>query len=175
MTRFQCCKKVREVTRHENFTPVLLYSLIVLFLFSDSNLMAPNLTAIADSFNMTHVERDVKVVGYTNLVFNLVGAATTLVVGYLADRYERRTLFTLVVLIAAFACLLTILVYTYEELLACRAFVAIGLGGVLPIIYSFIGDEFSSNTRGRMCAMVGVSCLSTTHPVSLSLSLCVKF
>ena len=51
-----------------------MLSLTTTFLFADQNLMAPNLTAIADSFGFSNEERDSKLGGQIAVGFFLVGA-----------------------------------------------------------------------------------------------------
>eukprot|EP00976_Prorocentrum_cordatum_P087161 1186793-Prorocentrum_minimum.AAC.3 len=59
------------------YTAVML-SLTTTFLFADQNLMAPNLTAIAEDFGFSEDERDSKLGGQIALGFFLVGAPVCL-------------------------------------------------------------------------------------------------
>lgn len=84
-------KKEEEEERYINFhcfrvkesTYVLvLFMSINIFLFADQNLLAPNLTVIAQEYGMTDDERDVYLGGYISLGFFAVGGTVSMIVGY---------------------------------------------------------------------------------------------
>jgi len=60
----------------------------------DQNLLAPNLTDVAQEFNFSDTERDTKLGGEISLSLFLVGAPAALVVGYWTDHVNRRNLYT---------------------------------------------------------------------------------
>ena len=70
---------------------VLLASL-AFCLYADQNLMSPNLTQIAHTFNLTDAERDRILGGELSVSFFLVGGAAALSLGYLTDHMKRTTL-----------------------------------------------------------------------------------
>jgi MFS family permease len=59
------------------------------FLFADQNLMAPNLSAIAEDFGFDDVQRDMKLGGQIPFAFFVVGGAISLVIGPMADWMDR--------------------------------------------------------------------------------------
>ena len=65
---------------------VTLLLICAAFLFADTNLVAPNLSAIATEFNMTNIERDLYLGGYLGLGFFLLGAPASFLVGFLTDK-----------------------------------------------------------------------------------------
>ena len=68
-------------------------------LSADQNLLAPNLTAVANDFGFDHDERDKYLGGFISAAFFLLGAPAALLVGYLSDITDRtRLLFWVVVL-----------------------------------------------------------------------------
>jgi MFS family permease len=136
---------------------IVLLALINLLLFADQNLMAPNLTQIARDLGLSDLERDVKLGGDISLVFFVLGGAVTLVIGYLTDRLSRKRLFALVVLIGALPCFLTGLARSYGQLFWLRALTGIGIGGVIPLTYSLIGDYFKPGSRPLAVAAVSVA------------------
>jgi MFS family permease len=136
---------------------IVLLALINLLLFADQNLMAPNLTQIARDLGLSDLERDVKLGGNISLVFFVLGGAITLVIGYLTDRLSRKRLFALVVLIGALPCFLTGLARNYDQLFWLRALTGIGIGGVIPLTYSLIGDYFKPGSRPLAVASVSVA------------------
>ena len=54
------------------------------------------------------------------------------------------------------ACFLTFWTTTYWELYICRAVTGFSIGGALPLIYSILGDMFTSDERHKVNACVGI-------------------
>jgi MFS family permease len=133
---------------------VMLLAAINLFLFADQNLMAPNLTQIAHDFGFDAVQRDVKLGGQISLVFWVLGAIVTLGIGYFTDMISRKRLFIAVVIIGEVPCLLSGFAQTYDQLFWLRALTGIGIGGVMPITFSLIGDYFSHRSRAIAAAWI---------------------
>jgi len=148
--KVSCWKSERNVTMGLLLT-------ITCFLFMDQNLMAPNLTDIARSFNMTDIQRDTKLGGEISLSLFLVGAPVSLVVGFHADRVNRKILYSTVVLFGETGCLLTAFVEEYWHLFVLRALTGVALGGALPLIYSMLADMYPAPERPRASAFVGLT------------------
>ena len=72
---------------------IKLFSLTTILLFADQNLMSPNLTAMAEEYGFDDEERDTKLGGHIALAFWMLGAPAAIVVGILADQYNRSRLF----------------------------------------------------------------------------------
>lgn len=106
---------------------VSLYIITITILYADLNLVAPNLSIIADEFGMTDDERDVKLGGLLALGFFLVGAPVSYIVGWLADSRNRSPLFAATVFVGELACLCTTFVKGYWQLYICRCVVWLGL------------------------------------------------
>ena len=106
--------------------------------------MSPNLTAIANEFDMDNIERDRKLGGDIALAFFLLGAPASLIVGFFADTHDRRKLFGCTVFVGEMACFFTYFVRTYNQLFLCRALTGFSIGGALPVIYSILGDLFGA-------------------------------
>lgn len=123
----------------------------------DQNLLAPNLTAIADSFGFSAHERDQKLGGNVAFGFFIVGGSFALIIGYFTDIVNRCMLFGVVVSLGETACLATYWVQNYEQLLVCRILTGISFGGATPIIYSILGDHYSGSSRIYVSTMVGVA------------------
>ena len=76
-------------------------------LFMDMNLMAPNLSTIAEEFRMNDDERDVKPGGMIVFGFLLVGVPVSFLLGWLADSISRSPLFAVTaVFVGEIGCLL---------------------------------------------------------------------
>jgi len=142
---------------------IALYASCTILLFADQNLMAPNLTAIANEFGFDNEERDRKLGGDIALAFWLLGAPAAIIVGCLADNDNcsssnnpRSKLFAWTVWIGEGACLATYFVTTYEQLYWCRALTGFSVGGALPLVYSLLGDLFGAHERHFASALVGM-------------------
>lgn len=136
---------------------VFLISLTIFFLFADQNLLAPNLSSIADEFGFDDHERDQKLGGYIAMGFFIVGAPIALIVGYLTDMMNRCYLFGLVVLLGSTSSLSTYWVKSYEELFVCRIFTGISIGGINPVIFSMIGDLYPGESRIHVSTVIGIA------------------
>lgn len=126
---------------------LFIFSITTVLLFADQNLMAPNLTAIAEDFDLDDEERDRKLGGDISLAFFIVGAPASYVVGLLADTGDRAKIFGWTVFIGEAACLLTYFAQSYTQLYICRAVTGFSVGGALPVIYSILGDLFKAEGR----------------------------
>ena len=126
------------------------------FLFADQNLMGPNLTQIASDFGFNEIERDSKLGGEISLVFWLIGGVVTLFFGYLTDIVSRKKLLILAILFGEIPCLLTGFVENYSQFFWLRALTGIGIGAIIPITYSLIGDYFPSNKRSTIIGYLGL-------------------
>ncbi|EED94687.1 hypothetical protein THAPSDRAFT_261312 [Thalassiosira pseudonana CCMP1335] len=133
---------------------VLLYLITITILFSDMNLMAPNLSTIADEFGFDEDECDIKLGGLVALGFFFVGAPASFLIGWLADSINRSPLFAATVFIGEFGCLLVYFVQTYPQLYACRVLTGISIGGAIPIVFSVLGDLYPANQRAAIAAIV---------------------
>jgi Major Facilitator Superfamily len=153
-----CLVTVRRIRKRRRNCTAAIFTVTTVLLFADQNLMAPNLTAIAQEFHFTDEERDRKLGGDIALAFFVLGAPASYVVGCLADSewLPRSALFAATVGIGEGACFLTYFARTYWELYACRAVTGFSLGGALPLIYSFLGDLFSAEERHTVSALVGI-------------------
>ena len=134
-----------------------LLTLTTVFMMADQNLLAPNLTAVADDFNFTKRERDQKLGGQLAAAFFLVGAPSSLVIGHLSDTRNRILVFAAVVLIGEAPCFATYWVRTYTQLLILRALTGISVGGVLPLLYSVLGDLFAEEHRSLVSAALATA------------------
>lgn len=136
---------------------VILLALISFFLFADQNLMAPNLTQIANEFGFSPNERDVKLGGNISFMFWVLGGMVTLGIGYLTDLISRKTLFIITIIFGEIPCVLTGFAENYTQLFWLRALTGIAIGGALPLTYSLIGDYFSHRTRASAAGWIGLA------------------
>jgi MFS family permease len=133
---------------------VILIAAINLFIFADQNLMAPNLTQIAHDFGFSDVQRDVMLGGRISLAFWVLGALITLCIGYFTDMVSRKQLFVATAIIGELPCLFSGFAENYTQLFWLRALTGIGVGGMIPITFSMIGDFFSHKNRAAAAAWI---------------------
>jgi Major Facilitator Superfamily len=151
-----------EDSLHQSAPDRPLYSICILaitciLLFADQNLLAPNLTAIAQEFNLTPQERDSKLGGQLALAFFCWGAPVSLLVGYWADVTTRRPLLLAsVVILGESACAMSFFARDFAQLFWCRALTGISLGGSMPLLYSLLGDLFPASERHIVTAMLSI-------------------
>jgi Major Facilitator Superfamily len=133
---------------------VAIYMVTLAFLYADMNLLAPNLSDIADEFGFDDDERDRKLGGQIAVAFFLVGAPVSFLVGWLADSHQRAPLFAAIVFFGELGCFITYFTTTYTGLFICRVWTGIAVGGSLPIIFSVLGDLYKAGNRAAIAAVV---------------------
>lgn len=121
---------------------------IAFFLFADQNLIAPNLQNIGRSFGFTtDAEIDWYLGGLIPILFFILGGAVSLSMGYLSQRYSRKNLLLFTLFLGEGTCLLSGLARNYTEFTILRTLTGFGLGGVFPLLFSVLGDYFTSRSR----------------------------
>jgi putative MFS transporter len=74
--------------------------------------------------------------------------------GRLADRYGRKTIFQITLLVFSVGTLLSAAAPTYELLLVARVLAGIGLGGELPVVATLVSEFSPRAARGRMIVLL---------------------
>ena len=110
------------------------------------------LTAVAEDFNFSKKERDEKLGGQLAAAFFLVGAPSSIIIGHLSDTKNRIIVFATVVLIGEAPCFATYWVQNYTQLLILRSLTGVSVGGILPLLYSILGDMFCASHRSLVSA-----------------------
>ena len=131
-------------------------AIISFFMFADQNLLGPNMTLIAEDFDIVE-SKDQYLGGLIPLVFWLLGGTVALIVGYFTDKVSRINLFVFIVLIGEIPCLLSGFANTYTEFFILRALTGIGIGGIIPLTYSLLGDYYSANERIKVVTIIGLA------------------
>lgn len=131
---------------------VFLMLIMLVFLKMDFMLMVPSVPLIMGEFGKTEAD-----VGLIGSMFIFTGAIIALIWGYLADSYERKYLVIFTIVIGEIPCLLTGYVRTYQELFIIRSLTGLGIGGIMPLIFSMIGDVVSERERTTAAAWVGLA------------------
>lgn len=146
----------RRLTECHDSRAFALLCAAMFFVYSDQNLLAPNLSQIADFFGFDDDERDAKLGGQISVAFFLLGLPATLIIGLLCDVVQRKTVLVATLVLGQGPCLLTIFVTEYWQLFLLRMLTGVAVGGALPLVYSIAGDLFPSTSRAYASATVGV-------------------
>jgi predicted MFS family arabinose efflux permease len=125
---------------------------------SEQNLLAPNLSAVAASFNFTAAEKDLAAGGLALSLF-LVGAPAALLIGAAADGAATRRvdLLVLVLLLGTAGCIGSACAWTYAQLCVARALTGVSLGGALPLTFSLLGDLAGPAQRTALSGRIGLA------------------
>jgi MFS family permease len=118
------------------------------FLFADQNLMAPNLKNIGRSLGLENqTDIDTYLGGVVPACFFILGGLVSISMGYLSQQFSRKHLLIGAVILGELPCFLTGFASSYTEFLIYRTLCGFGLGGVFPILFSILGDYFSTKSR----------------------------
>lgn len=131
---------------------MVLLIFITVFLYADTSILFPNYTLIMEEFEINEAQ-----MGLVSSAFIIIGAVATILWGVIADRSSRKMMLVIGVLAGDIACMLTAFAKSYEQLLVIRAFTGIGIGVIIPISNSLIGDYFSPKKRGAALSWFGVA------------------
>jgi MFS family permease len=146
---FQKCSDVYSAT---------LCFVSLAFVYSVHNLIAPNMTAIATMWNYSAVQRDEYLGGELTLIFYAPGVLFAILFGYLSGVYPRKTLFVVLIVTTALPTFVTTWINSFTQLAMARALTGMGIGGVLPVVYSLVGDWFPAQQRSAATAYVTAAC-----------------
>lgn len=133
---------------------VLVVLVALGFMYSVHNLIAPNMTALARLFHFNNFERDAYIGGELTLFFYSSGVLGALLGGVFSGVADRVLLLTGLAVATGISCLLTARVATFNELVWARALTGLAIGGLLPVVYSLVGDWFPAKRRATATAYV---------------------
>jgi len=102
-------------------------------------------------------EKDDQLAGRAALWFWLLGGVTALLVGYLTDKLPRKLMLFGTIVLGAAPCLATAFVKNADQFVLLRALTGFGIGAVIPLTYSLIGDLFSAQKRVVATAWMGLA------------------
>jgi putative MFS transporter len=114
-----------------------------LFDAADVAILTFVLAPISAEFHLTALQSgSVASVAFVGMAIGSVGA------GWLSDRFGRRPIFTVSMLVWGIASLVTAFAFNYESLLACRFVTGIGMGAELPCAVALISEYLPARRRG---------------------------
>lgn len=131
-------------------------------LHADQNLAAPNLSAIANDFEMTPMQKDTRLGGMVQFGFFLIGGAVSLLVGPATDQVDRVTLLSAVVLSGAVPSLMMSLFTPSSKagffyFFLARVCTGIAIGGSFPVLFSLTADLFPPSQRTMISAYISAA------------------
>lgn len=125
----------------------VLLMIICLFVFCQQTLDAPNLTQIGMSFGLRGPSID-EVIGGKSFMWQMVVISVSLILfGYLSDMTNRKMLLGISLLLAGVSYLFASFARSPGQFIILRSLGGIGIGGFVPVMFSIIGDMFSSRSR----------------------------
>jgi MFS family permease len=148
-----------ELKQHSG-APLSFFLILLMsfFLFADQNLIAPNFQSIGKSLGIQSVfEMDRLLGGIVPVCFFILGGLVSLSMGYFTQRFPRKNLLILSVILGEVPCFLTSYANSFSEFLIYRTLCGFGLGGVFPIIFSIVGDYLSSRSRAIGAGYISLS------------------
>ncbi|MEG0134048.1 MAG: MFS transporter [Clostridium sp.] len=119
----------------------------------DSGIVSPARTIIANSFSLTD-SMSIWVI----TIYTLAYAVSMPITGKLSDRYGRKKVYMISILLFAIGslmCGLSNFFGNYQFLLFSRVIQALGGGGIMPIATAYIGSSFPPEKRGTALGLVG--------------------
>lgn len=139
----------------------LLLGLAFCAVWSANNVMAPNLTEMADFFNLQGAaQRDLYLGSYCALATGVFSFPIAAGIGVLADLVSRQRLFCVTVVGGGISALVTARAKTYPVLFAARLINGGFMAGSTPVAFSFLGDLFAVEERNAassgLTAMMGL-------------------
>jgi len=139
-------------------------SLAFFAIWSPQNLMAPNLTQMADYFHFTSGQRDLYLGAYIAFATGVLSLPISGFLGFLSDNIEsRKKLYALTVFLGGISSICTGLSTTYTQLYFARLFCGSCMSGCVPIVFSLLGDLFDAKNRNiassGLTAMMGAGIL----------------
>lgn len=136
----------------------LLLAVAFLFVWSPQNLMAPNLTQMADFFGFTPEQRDLYLGAYVAFATGVLSLPVSAAIGFVADLVaSRKRLYAWTCLVGGVSAILTGLSRTYAQLYFARFVCGGCMSGSVPIAFSLLGDLF--DTKDRNAASAGLTAM----------------
>ncbi|MBU4204237.1 MAG: MFS transporter [Acidobacteria bacterium] len=140
---------------------IILFLFILLFNYADQSLLSPLLNPLLSDFfgRMDNVVP----LGWVSFVFTVLSALSMMAAGFLADRTSRIRICLAGCVLYGTVSLLTVFVphgeTGYAVFFIARALNGIGVGAVVPAIFSMIGDAVPARRRTTAFGFVSVAML----------------
>lgn len=141
---------MNEQQQHRQILIVLFMGVFMAAL--DSAVVAPAIPALRAAFGVGNSQ-----ISLVTIVFVLFTLSSTPLMASLSDRYSRRPVYLINVLIFAFGSFLIGVAPQFELVLVGRALQGIGGGGITPVASAVVGDVFAVEERGKVLGLIGAT------------------
>jgi len=159
-------KSLLNNKKHNNFkifggTAFVVFLAVLLFGYADQSLLSPLINPLLTFFfNNTD---NIVPMGWISFFFTFFSAAAMMAAGILADKRSRLKICFIGCMLYAVISILTILIphgsFGYVLFLLTRILSGVGIGLVIPAIYSLVGDTIHAERRTMGFAFVTVAIL----------------
>lgn len=141
------------------FSSIVALIVCVCLIHSEQNLLAPNMSAVAESLGLNAVEKDEYLGGGLAVALFMVGGPAAMLVGVGADSasFRRVDLLCFVLLLGTAGCGGSALAVTYNQLFLARSLTGVSLGGALPLSFSLLGDLVGPAQRTAFSGRLGLA------------------
>ncbi len=143
-----------EQTKKKNFGLILAVYLLGIFMGAlDTGIVTPARTIIQNNLSV-----DEKTGIWMITIYTLAYAASIPIMGKLADKYGRKTIYLTSIFlfgVGSLFCGLAQNLDSFTVLLVARSIQAIGGGGILPVATAEFGTTFPKEKRGMALGLVG--------------------
>jgi len=112
------------------YAVLILMVLMAMFLNADNLVLSPNIDAIEAEFGVSDTD-----IGNISALFVVIGAAVSLLWGYLGDKGSRKLLLVLSIIIGEIPCALTAFALNWPQFFWLRILSGIGVGASFPIAF----------------------------------------
>ena len=133
-----------------------LLTLIMVLLLSQQNLDSPNLTQIGKSFGLDPGNIRLFIGGKAYLGTTIVSSIALIIFGYLTDKVNRKTLLVISAAISGAAYLAAPFAVTVDQYIIMRSAAGVGIGGIVPVMFSITGDIFTERSRAAASGVIMV-------------------
>ena len=89
-------------------------------------------------------------------IAGLIGAFVTLIFGKLSDMYGRRIMLLISIIFALAGSLLSVLSTTFVFFIIATAIGSVGIGAMMPLVFSVVGDMFPPVERSKWVGMLQI-------------------
>lgn len=130
---------------------LFVFVLLIAIIAMDVALILPNQMLIAADLGI-----DFASIGLMFGIYVLISGFATFVFGYLTDLYERKKLLLLAGFLWSITNILHVFVQVYWQVFLLRIIVAIATGVTTPVLFSYLSDVVSSDSRSKPFAYWGI-------------------
>jgi len=142
----------------------LLLGFAFMAIWSPQNVMAPNLTEIANDFGFSPEERDLYLGSIVALATGVLSLPISAGIGILADVYNRKYLYCMTVAMGGLFAWATGASSSFRMLFFARLLNGGCMSGSVPVAFSLLGDLFHTHERNAassgLTAMMGMGIIA---------------